>query len=256
MSNVITLNQFNHFRVHWTQTKVIAARSLDTFANQLHCLALSCITVFPFVNVKHPSISLKSQVYHIAVSMPSTVTLEKTHCSSSRLENVHQDHKKGIPPPTSQKELQQSSGIRIPTVFIHTVLPFIKIQQSWYFCCFSCLSLCIYKRSSVFCCITHYHSLSNTEPVVPGVGSGGSVGAAEREPGSFWSQGIYTANTQTGSYHNHINMPVAKTVPLHTTSETDGIKENRWGAQKSFWDLAGITFKHFTNVYLVWTMTL
>lgn len=47
-------------------------------------------------------------------------------------------------------------------MFIHTVLPFIKIQQSWHFCCFSCLSLCIYKRSSVCCCITHYHWHSET----------------------------------------------------------------------------------------------
>lgn len=42
-----------------------------------------------------------------------------------------------------------------------------------------------------------------------------------------WSQGIYTANTQSGSYHNHI-----KAVSLHSTSETWVIKENRLGAYR------------------------
>lgn len=101
----------------------------------------------------------------------------------------------------------------------------------------SCLSVCIYKRSAALCCITRCYYHWHCEPVCqtqrassPWCWFRGRCGCCwEGARILCWSQGIYTANTQTGSYHNHINMPVAKAVPLHSTSETTVIKENKLG---------------------------
>lgn len=132
----------------------------------------------------------------------------------------------------------------------------------------ACLSVCTYKGSAALCSITHCYYHWHCEPVCqtqrassPWCWFRGRCGCCwERARILCWSQGIYTANTQTGSYHNHINTPVAKAVPLCSTSETTVITENRRGGLQEYKRLFfSISFNKklfFTRKYKSWLWTL
>lgn len=128
----------------------------------------------------------------------------------------------------------------------------------------SCLSLCVYKGSSALCDITHCYNHWCCEPVCQTQTSQYSLVLAEgevwmllRESASilWWSQGIYTANTQTGSYPNHINMIVTNAAPLHTNGTLWSQKTGRGlpGTQINIFFFHFAEHKtYFTRKYKSW----
>lgn len=147
----------------------------------------------------------------------------------------------------------------------------------------SCLSVCIYKESAALFCITLLLPLAvslfakHREPAVPGVGSGGGVDAAEREPGSSVDHKAFTQ--QIYKLALIIIIPIClllrlcySTVHLRLqwSKKTDRrayrstytyfylllstwsifTRESNWWLWKLFRGLTRITSQHLTNIYL------
>lgn len=111
---------------------------------------------------------------------------------------------------------------------IYSIYTWIRIQLSrvlchWVFLQCRALSHTVAMTGTVLCLAKH-------RVASPCCCFRGGVDAAERESVILcWSQEVYRANTHTGSYHNHINMPVARPVLLHSTSETTQSKKTEGG---------------------------
>lgn len=144
----------------------------------------------------------------------------------------------------------------------------------------SCLSLCVYKGSSAHTvttigAVSQFAKQQTSQYSL--VLAEGEVWMLLRESASilWWSQGIYTAKTQTGSYPNHINMIVTSAAPLHTNKTVWSQKTDRGlpGTQiYIFFPISlntkhilpeninhgsgNLTFYNLTNIYSTWTTTV